>query len=381
MSFSLYVHIPYCQRRCPYCDFNAHAIIPWPEDTYTEALLREIHQAAETPTWAGQDVATIFFGGGTPSLFAPASIARILSGVREWFPLSPTPEITLEANPGTITEETLLGFRAAGVNRLSFGVQSFHDSHLRTLGRIHTAAEAEAAIHLARQLGFDAINTDLIYGIPGQSVTHWMADIHRALLLDPGHISTYSLTYESGTTFHEWRSEGRLVPVAEDDEALMFTEARRALREAGYQHYEISNYARPGQACRHNITYWRREPYLGIGAGAHSFASTPGWGRRWATARAPGQYMELIARQGHAITSDEHPSRDQAIAESLFLGLRLLEGVAAETFVRRFALSLEEASPQLGGLVDAGLLEWTDGRIRLTASGLLHADSVFAALL
>lgn len=381
MSFSLYVHIPYCQRRCPYCDFNAHAVSPLPEQRYVEALLQEIRQAAAHPAWASEDVATIFFGGGTPSLFSPASFVRILAGVRDCFPLSPEAEITLEANPGTVTEQTLLGFRAAGVNRLSFGAQSFKDRHLGTLGRIHSAAEAEAAVHLARRAGFDTINTDCMFGIPGQSVHDWMEDIRQALSLDPGHISAYNLTYESGTTFQAWRSEGRLVPVPEDDEALMFTQARDALRDGGYEHYEISNYARSGQACRHNLTYWRREPYLGIGAGAHSFCPTPGWGCRWENARPPELYMDLVARQGHAIVTDERPSREQAIGEFLFLGLRLLEGVAAETFAGRFAQPLDEARPALGELVDAGLLEWEKDRIRLTAVGLLRADSVFAALL
>jgi oxygen-independent coproporphyrinogen-3 oxidase len=379
--FSLYAHIPYCQRRCPYCDFNAYAPGAWPEDRYTDALLTEIRQASTTAAWAGETVGTIFLGGGTPSLFSPASVGRILAGVTACFAVAADAEVTLEANPGTVRLDTLCGFRAAGVNRVSFGIQSLNDRHLRTLGRIHDAEAARAAVSLARDAGFDAINTDFMFGIPGQSLEDWVADLRTALALDPGHISAYNLTYEEGTAFHAWRAAGRLVPAAEDDEVAMFRETQRALSEAGYVQYEISNYARTDRACRHNITYWRRQPYLGVGAGAHSFASTAPWGHRWSNARPPGLYMDLVDRQGRAVVAEERPSRDEAIGEVLFLGLRLREGIDLGAFADAFGTPLEHARPAVRRFLDDGLLERAGPRLRLTGSGLLHADTVFAALL
>ena len=379
--FSLYVHIPYCQRRCPYCDFNAYAPGAWPEDRYTEALLAEIRQASETAPWSSGEVGTIFFGGGTPSLFAPASIGRILAGIADRFPIATDAEITLEANPGTVRLAALCGFRAAGVNRLSFGIQSLNDRHLRTLGRIHSADEARTAVALAREAGFDAVNTDFMFGIPGQSPEEWAADLRAALALDPGHISAYNLTYEEGTAFHAWRATGRLVPAAEDDEVTMYRETQATLAAAGYEQYEISNYARAGRECRHNITYWRRQPYLGIGAGAHSFAPTLPWGHRWSNARPPGLYMDLVGRQGRARVSEERPTREEAIGELVFLGLRLREGIDLESFAGAFGTTLEDARPALRRFLDDGLLERADVRLRLTGQGLLHADTLFAALM
>ena len=379
--FSLYVHIPYCRQKCPYCDFNSYAGTSWPERRYTEALLGEIRHAAGLGAWSDKGIATIFFGGGTPSLFAPSSIARALAGVRDWFPVAPDAEITLEANPGTVGFDALQGLRAAGVNRLSFGIQSLQEPHLATLGRAHSAEEARAAVELARVTGFDTINTDLMFGIPGQSVEDWHADLAAMIRLAPEHISAYSLTYEEGAPFHEWRAEGLVQPIPEDDEASMFTETARVLRGAGYEHYEISNHALPGKACRHNLTYWRRQPYLGVGAGAHSFASTPPYGHRCANARSPEQYMELVSHQGHAVVMDERPSREQAIGEFFFLGLRLVEGIACDCFTALFGTPPEQARPALGSLAAAGLLESVEARIRLTTEGLLQADSVFAALL
>jgi oxygen-independent coproporphyrinogen-3 oxidase len=379
--FSLYVHIPYCQRRCPYCDFNAYAPGAWPEDRYTDALLTEVREASEAPSWSGQEIGTIFFGGGTPSLFSPASVGRILAQTAACFPIVTDAEVTLEANPGTVTLDALRGFRAAGVNRLSFGIQSLNDRHLVTLGRIHDGAAARAAVSLAREAGFDAINTDFMFGIPGQSLEEWAADLRAALALDPGHISAYNLTYEEGTAFHAWRAAGRIVPAAEDDEVAMYRETHRALSEAGYQQYEISNYARAHRTCRHNITYWRRQPYLGIGAGAHTFAATAPWGHRWSNARPPGLYMDLIERHGRAGVAEERPTRDEAIGELLFLGLRLSEGIDLDAFVDTFGSPLETDRPALRRFLDDGLLERSGSRLRLTGNGMLHADTVFAALM
>jgi oxygen-independent coproporphyrinogen-3 oxidase len=379
--FSLYVHIPYCRRKCPYCDFNSYGGPSWPEHPYTEALLREIAHAGTTTPWAGEGIETVFFGGGTPSLFAPASVGRVLAGVSDWFHLSPDVEITLEANPGTVGPDALVEFRSIGVNRVSFGVQSFHDRHLTMLGRVHNAETARNAIELARAVGFRSINADLIFGIPGQSGDDWRADLEATIDLAAEHIAAYGLTYEEGTLFHAWRSAETIRPASEDEEADMFTEAARVLTRAGYEHYEISNYALPGHTCRHNLTYWRRRMYLGIGAGAHSFAPAPSHGVRFANARPPQQYMDLVDQKGHAVVSNERLDREEAIGEFLFLGLRLLEGIDRDGFVELFGVPPEEARPALGWLVEAGLLERGKTRIRLTTKGLLQADSVFASLL
>jgi len=379
--FSLYVHIPYCRQKCPYCDFNSYGGTSWPEHAYTEALLREIAHAGTIAPWSGEVIETVFFGGGTPSLFAPASIGRVLAGVNDWFHLSPDVEITLEANPGTVGSDALLEFRSSGVNRVSLGVQSFQDRHLETLGRIHKAETARNAIERAREAGFHSINTDLIFGIPGQSGDDWRADLEATVDLAPEHIAAYGLTYEEGTLFHAWRRAEKIRPASEDEEADMFTEAAGVLTRAGYEHYEISNYALPGHACRHNLTYWRRRMYLGIGAGAHSFAPTPRHGVRLANARPPQQYMALVDQKGHAVVTDERLGRQEAIGEFLFLGLRLLEGIDREEFEESFGVPPEEARPALGWLVEAGLLKRGQDRIRLTSKGLLQADSVFTSLL
>jgi oxygen-independent coproporphyrinogen-3 oxidase len=376
--FSLYVHIPYCERKCPYCDFNSHGGTSWPEARYTAALTRELAHYAARPPWAGDAIATVFLGGGTPSLFAPASIGRILDAAAGAFGLAADAEITLEANPGTVSLETLQGFRRAGVTRLSFGIQSLHDRHLATLGRIHSAAAAVTAVELARRAGFEAINTDFIFGVPGQTVAEWDADLQAALALDPGHISAYNLTYEEGTAFHAWRAAGRLVPAREEDELEMFRLARARLGAAGYEAYEISNHARPGRACRHNLTYWRRQPYLGIGAGAHSFAAVPGHGRRWSNERQPDRYIARCEARDEARVAVEECTRPQAMGEFMFLGLRLARGIAVDEFARAFGTGPEQAYPALQRFAAEGYLEQTGSRLRLTATGLLMADSVFA---
>lgn len=380
-TFSLYVHIPYCQQRCPYCDFNAHAVEVVPEQAYTDALLRELDHTASLDVWRGRAVATIFLGGGTPSLFSPVSIARVLEGIAGAFPVRADAEITLEANPGTVRRETLAGFRSAGINRVSFGVQSLDDRHLRTLGRIHDAQTALAAMDDARVAGFGAVNIDLIFGVPGQRLPEWQDDLRQVLARDPGHISAYCLTYEEGTAFHSWRASGRLTPVTEDDEIAMLFATRDALEAAGYEHYEISNYARPGRACRHNLAYWQRQPYLGLGAGAHSFAPIAPWGGRHANVRAPALYMDLVTRRGTAIATTERLAREQAIAEMLFLGLRVLDGMPLGRFADLFGAAAGVARPAVTSMVEAGMLEIVADRLRLTPAGLLQADSVFAALL
>jgi len=387
--FSLYLHVPYCQAKCPYCDFNSHAVERWPERRYVDALCAELAHYATRDPWRGGTVATIFFGGGTPSLFSPVSIGAVLAQVATLWPLAGDVETTIEANPGTVAPDSLAGYRAAGVNRISFGVQSFAPHHLRRLGRIHGPAEALAAVPLARTAGFDNVSLDLIFALPDQSVSEWAADLAQACALRPEHVSAYNLTYEEGTAFHQLRARGVLRQLPDDVEAELFAVTQATLAAAGYEQYEVSNYARPGRACRHNLTYWRHDPYLGVGAGAHSFSGCPGIhpaasresGRRWANAKGPEVYMRGVETAGHARATEEALSAPQARGEFVFLGLRCRDGVRAATFSERFGMEIAAAFPVLAEHAGNGLLELHEGAWRLTPRGLLVADGVFASFL
>jgi oxygen-independent coproporphyrinogen-3 oxidase len=389
--FSLYIHIPYCLAKCPYCDFNSHAAQSWPEERYTGALCREMDRFSARPPWTNGELQTVFFGGGTPSLFAPDSVRRILDSAYEKWPASSDVEVTLEANPGTISVEKLAGFRQAGVNRLSFGVQSFHERHLRTLGRIHDGRQAADAIGAARRAGFDNVSLDLIFALPEQRLEEWVADVQQARRLEPDHISAYNLTYEEGTPFHQWRAAGRLQQLPESTELAMFESAQQLLGDAGYDQYEISNYAQPGRECRHNLNYWRGGAYLGVGAGAHSYSGPSAsrmpdsgaapWGERWSNRKSPGLYMDDVERRGEAVDWSERLEENQARGELVFLGLRCLDGFADEDFTRRFGCTMQEAFPHALDLRQEGLLRSDEGRWSLTERGLLLADSIFATFL
>ncbi len=380
--FSLYLHIPYCDSKCPYCDFNSYAVKRWPEREYRDALIAEMTHYAALAPWRDGVVRTVFFGGGTPSLFAPASIAALLDAAfRLWPRTAPRIEITLEANPGTVDRARLRDFAAAEVNRVSFGVQSFQARQLTQLGRIHGAVEAIDAIADARGAGFDGINVDLMFAVPGQTVQEWEADLATAVSLRPDHISAYNLTYEDGTAFGSWRRSGALVPVPEEAEVAMFTRTRALLEAHGYVQYEISNYARPGRECAHNLNYWHAGPYLGVGAGAHSFARDPEPGRRWGNEKSPGAYVERVGGAGHARVSDETLSREQACGEFVFLGLRCRAGFDGAEFERRFGLEVARAFPHAAVFLRDGYLERAGDWWRLTEHGLLFADSIFATYL
>ena len=378
--FSLYVHIPYCQVKCPYCDFNSYAATAWPEDAYTDALLDELRSHVRAEPFSESSVGTIFFGGGTPSLFRPETIGRILDGVAGICPFAPNVEITLEANPGTVERERLAGFRAAGVKRLSFGIQSFQPALLTTLGRLHGADDARAAIRAARAAGFDDVNLDLIFAVPGETRADWAADVAELLTWEPEHVSAYNLTYEPGTPFHTLRGRGALAPLGEDDELWMYQHVRRVLADAGYAQYEISNFARPGHEARHNQSYWRGIDYLGLGAGAHSYAHLPDWGRRWSNERIPDRYIAAVGR-GDASVAGETLSFETAAAEFVFLGLRERVGVDPAAFARRFGRALADVHPEVPTFLADGLLEERAGRVALSERGLLVADSIFAALI
>jgi oxygen-independent coproporphyrinogen-3 oxidase len=384
MSFSLYVHIPYCQSKCPYCDFNSYAAPAWPEADYICALVAEMTYRAMTPPWEGQRIKTIFFGGGTPSLFAPDSIESVIDAANRLFGIDPGAEITLEANPGTVDGAKLLGFRAAGVNRLSFGAQSFDSRILSFLGRIHNADDTRAATRLARRAGFERLNLDLIFAVPGQQLEHVRKDIMEAIALAPDHISAYNLTFEEGTAFFVEMKRGRIQPLATDKQAAMYDLVRSELPRRGYPMYEISNYAPPGHEARHNLSYWRVESYLGLGAGAHSCALDEAScnARRWWNQRLPGRYMDKVNAQRIAESGSEMIEKSTLEGEFVFLNLRLRKGFHLLEFAQRFGESFDARFGNVAaGLIAGGLLVRERGRIFLTDRGLEIADSVFAEFL
>jgi oxygen-independent coproporphyrinogen III oxidase len=379
MTFSLYIHIPWCQSKCPYCDFNSHAAAVWPEDEYVRALIAEMERRAQDQSWAGRSLRTIFFGGGTPSLFEPRSIGRILDSAEKLFGFEGDAEITLESNPGTVNDAKLTGMRAAGINRISFGAQSFNPAILKFLGRIHSAEETREAARAAHRAGFDRLNLDIIFAVPGQAIDDVRNDIAEVVALGPDHISAYNLTFEEGTAFFTDMKRGRIKPLPNDDQASMFELVREELPRQGFPMYEISNYAPAGHEARHNLTYWRGESYLGIGAGAHSFARGGAGGRRWWNERMPARYAAAALAGGLAEAGSETVDGEVAAGEFVFLNLRLSEGFQLSDFEARFGVSFDARFGERSAILfDAKLLLREDGRIRLSDRGLELADSVFA---
>jgi oxygen-independent coproporphyrinogen III oxidase len=375
------VHIPWCQSKCPYCDFNSHAAASWPEGDYTRALISELEYRAGTPAFAGERIRTIFFGGGTPSLFDPKSIAKVIDAVERNCGIEHDAEITLEANPGTVNLEKLAGMRAAGVNRVSFGAQSFNAATLKFLGRIHSADETRAAVQMAHRAGFDRLNLDLIFAVPGQTVADVLFDIESVAALEPDHISAYNLTFEEGTAFFTDLKRGRIKPLATDEQAAMYQTVREEIPRRGYAMYEISNYAAPEHEARHNLTYWRGLKYLGIGAGAHSYAGDERGGerKRWWNEKIPARYIAAIEERANSEAGAETISEATAQSEFVFLNLRLRDGFALSDFHERFGRNFECIFGRIATpLFNNGLLTLDRGRIKLTDRGVEMADSVFA---
>jgi putative oxygen-independent coproporphyrinogen III oxidase len=362
---SLYVHVPWCLRKCPYCDFNSHALATPdanpPEAAYVDALLADLEYAL--PSVWGRQVGTVFIGGGTPSLFSADAIDRLLCGVRARMALLPDAEITLEANPGTFEREKFAGFRAAGVNRLSLGIQSFDPMQLRALGRVHDEREARAAAEAALAI-FGNVNFDLMYALPGQTVADARADLAAALALAPPHLSFYQLTIEPNTLFHRYPPA-----LPDDDTAADIEDAVHAtLAEAGYRHYETSAYARGGRECRHNRNYWQFGDYLGIGAGAHSklsFAERIVRQVRW---RHPAQYLAEVA-QGRPVMEEHEVTQDDVGFEFMLNALRLTDGVPAALFAERTGFPVAIVQRQLGDAVHRGLLDADPAWLRPTELG------------
>ena len=379
MSFSLYIHIPYCESKCPYCYFNSYAATSWPERDYTQALIAELGRRIEQGPWAGESIKTIFFGGGTPSLFAPDSIGAIIDQAARRCGIESDAEITLEANPGTVDAAKLAGMRLAGVNRLSFGAQSFNRDILKFLGRIHGPEDTREAARLAHRAGFERLNLDLMFAIPGQTLDGVRTDIASAAALGPDHISAYNLTFEEGTAFSADLRRGKIQACDSDQQATMYAAVREELAALGYPIYEISNYAPAGHEARHNLTYWRGESYLGLGAGAHSFARIGAGGRRWWNERGPAPYVNRATAGGTAEAGSEVVDGGVAAGEFVFLNLRLRSGFALGDFERRFGQSFDEIFGARAAPLFEGRLLIRDGdRVRLSDRGLELADSIFA---
>jgi oxygen-independent coproporphyrinogen-3 oxidase len=377
-TFALYVHVPWCRHVCPYCDFNVYASSAVPETADVRAYCGELAAWSARPEWHGRRPETVYLGGGTPSLLSPATVGAMIDAARA-LGLRADAEVTLEANPGTLSPERLAAYRAAGVNRLSLGAQSFQETLLRTLGRDHSPEDTRAAVGAARAAGFDNVSLDLIFAVPGQSLAAWDDDLGQALALAPDHVSAYALTWEEGTPFHTWRARGRLVAVEDDVESAMCDVAVERLGAAGFRRYEISSWARAGFESRHNTRYWDGSDYLGIGPGAHSFCTAP-VPRRWWNLRLPHRWRDAVAAHGIASDGEELLSDAEARADFVITGLRRLAGADVIEFERRFTVAVRAAFPQLAHLEQDGLVEIRSPYLRLTPRGLRFADTVGACL-
>lgn len=373
----LYIHIPWCVRKCPYCDFNSHraeGVID--EESYVKALFQDLDQ--ELAWVSGRSVETIFFGGGTPSLFSGESIDRILSGVRSRLQLSGDAEITLEANPGTAEQERFVAYRSAGINRLSLGVQSFNAHHLEKLGRIHGPEEALEAVNLAKAAGFDRINLDLMFGLPDQTLEEGLSDVQTAIRLSPEHLSYYQLTLEPNTLFHKYPP--RLPPA--DDAWAIQEAALDLMAKAGYSQYEVSAHAKMGGECRHNYNVWEFGDYIGIGAGAHGKITLPEVGNlvRTAKMRHPIHYV-AAALCGNSLGSRLNVEPRDVPFEFLMNALRLKSGFSKALFEQRTGLSLDVLEPELLKLESEGLLKRDCDQVSCSLNGFNFLDTILQRFL
>ncbi len=364
---SIYLHIPFCQTKCTYCAFNTYIKLEHLIDEFVDALAREITIVGSHER---QTVHTVFFGGGTPSLLTPEHIASLMTVIAENFDLTTDSEITLESNPNDINRSYLSALRGIGINRLSIGVQSAHNHELKLFARRHDTDQIASAVSAARQAGFDNINLDLIYGIPHQTLEGWDWTLKQTLSLDPDHISLYALGLEEGTPMYDWVAQGRLPQPDDDLAADMYELATDVLASAGLEQYEISNWSKPGRACRHNLQYWRNLSYIGLGPGAHGYAA----GMRYWTVLAPQKYIHVLRNNQMPPQYPRTPATDETvpvdyqaeISDTLIMGLRLTqEGIRWDTFQKRFDIDLREIHQKtIQKFVDYGLLE-TDAERRV----------------
>ena len=387
-GMSLYVHIPFCQTKCPYCDFNTYSNIEALIPSYAGSLAREIQLWGDS--LGSPRVNTLFFGGGTPSYLPAEAIGSVTTAVRDAFKMAPDAEFTVEANPGDLNHEHLLALLNLGINRLSIGVQSLDDSLLDVLGRRHSSEEAVEAYLRARQVGFNNVSIDLMYGISYQSMEQWRSTLDRVMSLSPEHLSIYCLALEEGTPMERQISQGEMPQPDPDLAADMYLLAEELLEKAGYRHYEISNWAMPGKESRHNLTYWLNKPYLGVGPGAHSYLGN--W--RFYNIKSPREYVRRLTDavsiaktvsvnpqtlgQMPIVEDIETIEDAMEMAETLMLGLRLEGGVDQITFAKRFGKTISSVyGEQVRELTSFGLLEETGGALRLTGKGRLLGNEVF----
>ncbi len=372
-GLALYVHWPFCVSKCPYCDFNSHVRAAVDEAAWRDALLADLaHEAALLP---GRRLTSIFFGGGTPSLMAPTTVAALIGAARGHWAVADGLEVTLEANPNSVEAARFADLAAAGVNRLSLGLQSFDDSALAFLGRAHSAREGLAALDIA-QAHFERVSFDLIYALPGDGESGWARSLERAIALGTGHLSLYQLTIEPGTRFAAMAARGELEPLDGDRAAALFELTAERTAAAGIPAYEISNHARRGAESRHNLTYWRYGDYAGIGPGAHGRRL----GRRTMRHRKPENFLTAVARGGHGLAEDAPLLASEAADEALVMGLRLAEGIDAEALAMRFGVADVVDWRAVGRLVASGHLTRKRGRIAATPRGRLVLDRLLGEI-
>ncbi len=376
---ALYLHWPFCLAKCPYCDFNSHVRAGIDQPRFAAALRREL--AWEAARLGRRRLTSIFFGGGTPSLMEPATVAALIDDAVRWFDPVPGLEITLEANPTSVEAERFAGFRAAGVNRVSVGIQSLDQAALTFLGRQHSADQAVAALELARRV-FPRVSFDLIYARPGQTEAAWRAELRTALALASDHLSLYQLTIEPGTRFATQAARGEIVLPDGDAAAALYEATAEEAGAFGLEAYEVSNYARPGAESRHNLSYWRYEDYAGIGPGAHGRLTIDGARRATRRHRAPEAWAGLVDQAGHGTAEETPVPPAEAAREALLMGLRLAEGVDAEHFATRTGMTLEAALDlsMVAAAEAEGYLVRKDGQLRATAAGRLRLDALLAAI-
>ena len=376
---ALYIHWPFCLAKCPYCDFNSHVRDRIPQARFAAALRTEL--SWEAGRLGRRPLASIFFGGGTPSLMEPATAASLIEDACRLFDPMPDMEITLEANPTSVEAGRLAAFRQAGINRASLGVQSLDDAALAALGRQHSAAQAIAALEVARGI-FPRLSFDLIYARPGQSLARWQDELHRALALAADHLSLYQLTIEPGTAFEALHRRGELVLPSGDDAAALYEATAEAAASHGLLQYEVSNYAVPGSESRHNLAYWRYHDYAGIGPGAHGRLSLGGELLATRRHRAPEAWAERVERDSHGSTNEERISPADRAREMLLMGLRLAEGIDPVRFASRTGIALSDAldADVLAMAETEGYVTWRPNRLVATPAGRLRLDSLLNAM-
>ena len=374
---SIYIHIPFCVRKCAYCDFTSFPGRGAQMEAYLSAVCREMR--AQAAFFGRRRVRTVFLGGGTPTLMTGEQAQQLFDALRACFDLAPDAEITMEGNPGTVTAQSLAAYRAAGVNRLSLGVQSLDDGLLRAIGRIHTAAQAREAVSMARAAGFENVSLDLMLGLPGQSAAQWEQTLAEALALAPEHLSCYSLIVEEGTPLSAQLERGECAPLPDEDVLCRMDEITAQLTaQAGFARYEVSNYARPGRECRHNIVYWACEPYLGLGCAAHSDMD----GRRFYNPSDWAGYLRMAQSDTTVREAEGESTRQERMFERMMMGLRMVRGVDCARFARDFGAQPEEVWPEaLSRDVRVGLMERRGDFLRLTQRGMQVMNSVLVELL